>query len=73
MKYGTYIGQYYRYRTNYSLYRSHVLQYYTKLCHSRRNNSAILYPKQTCVVTSMQFYTSKKLELEAIGPVFSAA
>lgn len=73
MKYGTYIEHYYRYKCNYSQYRKRVLRYYTKLCHSRRNNSAILYPKQTCVVTSMQFYTSKKYASTSVEAVISAA
>ena len=73
MKYGTYIEHYYRYKTNYSHYRRCVVRYYTKLCHSRRNNSAILYPKQMCVVTSMQFYTSRKNEPENALPVETAA
>jgi hypothetical protein len=60
MRTGTYIKHYYRYKTNYSYYRRCVLQFYTSLCHSRRNVSAILYPKQTCVVTAMQFYIIKK-------------
>ena len=73
MKYGTYIEHYYRYKSDYSHYRRCVTRYYTKLCHSRRNNSAILYPKQTCVVTSMQFYTSKKYVLLNSHLVVSAA
>lgn len=73
MRYGTYIEHYYRYKTNYSHYRQRVLRYYTKLCHSRRNVSAILYPKQACVITAMQFYTSRKCQHAVAEPIVTAA
>lgn len=73
MRNGTYIEHYYRYKSNYSHYRRCVYRFYTTLCHSRRNVSAMLYPKQTCVVTAMKFYTLKKNSMEPVEFLKTAA